>query len=797
MSHDIQTPGSQTDSPADESAQSNQAPSGTNGGFDSVATQYRAMQEAQLLHEETINQLREEVRGQREKLAELARTSPSAKTGQVDIVMMRLTELERKIGEGAPDPLINEIVHRLAALENDGPMRGAKDPRVDEVYKQLDSLRQKVDGAKTDDSRTDDVVLRIASLEAAFRRAAQSRDPEEVQARIDSLAEELNDRQEAELAELRNSLAEAARAASEAAEQSAGDSVSASALEALTERLSTVEQQLGGLASQEQLTAFGEQLAQLDRKLAEQPADEPNTALDEITNRVEAVEQKLAEQPAAESGTAALDEIANRVEAVEQKLTERPEDEPNTAVLEEIANRVDAIERKLESSSDDGTSDQLKALETKLAGLESSPEVATLQQRVESLTSQIAESDTPHRLLELSGRLRSLENRLEEQPDKSEETDQLSRRLANFELELQSIKADARPPAEAASAPSNLVERLDELENRISEVESSSRLEDAHTRLKTIEDQWAALGDPTDIGRRLTVLEMDDKAVDPRVAELAQRVAAFEEKPLESASDSRLEQLNETVTELRTQLETVSRDSASALAELPARLARLEAQVREIPAPGAVESGESATISLLQSNLQNLGLRLDELANQSATPTHDPRVSELVARVEWVERKASSLPDSSDAGLEELKERLARLEQAQTGGGGEEMSPGVRAEIASRLNAIEEALSAQGSQGVQQTSDIEGALRQETERLNQWARSTIDEIGELRARIDSLSSSSGSGSGLDAEAVEALGVQISNGLNTSEVKSLRGQMYFVYLSIGVLFALVLYLLVAG
>ena len=90
--------------------------------------------------------------------------------------------------------------------------------------------------------------------------------------------------------------------------------------------------------------------------------------------------------------------------------------------------------------------------------------------------------------------------------------------------------------------------------------------------------------------------------------------------------------------------------------------------------------------------------------------------------------------------------------------------------------------------------DVEALLRKETERWNQWARSTIDEIGELRGRVDGLG---GKTSGLDAESVEALGIQISNGLNTSEVKSLRAQMYFVYLSIGVLWALVLYLLFAG
>ena len=763
MSNETQTHESQP-----ESAQ------GSNG-FDNVAAQYRAMQEAQLLHEETINQLREEVRGQREKLAELANANPAAKTGQVDVVMLRLSELERKIGEGAPDPLINEIAHRLAALENEGPMRGAKDPRVDEALKQIEGLRQKIETAGGKDSRTDDVVLRIASLEGAFRRAAQSRDPEEVQARMDALAEELRSRQESELDDIRAGFTEVVEKASEAAAKIEDNASTAEALDALAERMSKVEQQLGGLAPREQLTAFGEQLAELDRKLAAQN----------------------------------VDEIDSRVRALE----ERPAPQLDATELEEISNRVEAVEHKLAESDAGSTLEQLQKFEVKLTELESLPQVTQLEQRIESLASQVGESDASQRLLELAGRLRSLENRLDEAPEKGgDDVSELSARLSEVEQataskaslidlnrlqsELRSIQTDAGPARGSGDAPpADLTARLDELEKRIVDAESSSRLEDAHARLKDVEEKWAALGDPADIGRRLTVIEMDDKAADPRVDELLQRLTALEEKPFESVSDERLQELSKTVSDLRAELETVSQDRMPALTELPSRLSSLEAQVRELAARPAGEGSQPEGAAELRSELEGLAQRIEQIASQPSAPANDPRVSELIARIDWVERQAATAAEPSSAGLAELRTRLEQLEQGTPSGeDGEGLSAGARAEIAARLSALEEALAAQGQQG-QGTGDVEALLHQETERWNQWARSTVEEIGELRDQLGKLGGASTPG--IDPEALEAIGIQISNGLNNSEVRSLRAQMYFVYLSIGVLWALILYLLIAG
>ena len=750
MSNETQTPASQPDSAQGQ---------GSNG-FDNVAAQYRAMQEAQILHEETINQLREEIRGQREKIAELAKANPSSKGGQVDVLMLRLTELERKMGEGAPDPLINEIVHRLAALENNGPARGAKDPRVDEVYKQLDDLRQQMENAGAKDARTDDVVLRIASLEGAFRRAAQSRDPEEVQARIDSLAEELASRQEAELADLRKSFGEAAQAASQAAEQSAGNSAAEAALENLTSRLEGAEERLGKSASLEQLTALGEQLAALDRKLSEQPDAE-------IESRVKALEER-------EAPVVDLSAVTGRLESLESKFSGQPD--------AEIEARVKALEEK-------------PAAEADLSGV---------NDRLESVERKLEDGDTSQRLLELAGRLRSLENKLEAGPADTGDLQRLNDRLeqleqsaapktaltdiARLDAELRSLQSlEGKPDSDSGG---DLAARLAELEERVTDAESASRLEDAHARLGKLETKWESLGDPQDVGRRLTVLELADKQADPRVEELVQRLAALETKAQAPAVDGASSELRSHVAELRAQFATLSKTETSN--ELASRLSSLEEKVGEIASrPAAESTGEPQDVSGLRDEVRSLALRLEQLAEEPPKATaQDPRVSELAARIDYVERRAQSLSSSVD--LDDLSARLEKLEQAApSASGDEELSSGVKAEIAARLGALEEAV-AQGKAGGD--ADFEGLLRKETERWNQWARSTIDEIGEIRGRVDSLG---GSGSGIDAESLESLSIQISNGLNTSEVKALRAQMYFVYLALGVVWALLMYVLFTG
>ncbi|MEZ5361980.1 MAG: hypothetical protein R2748_06435 [Bryobacterales bacterium] len=772
-------------------------------GFESVAAQYRAMQEAQLLHEETINQLREEVRGQRERLAELAKTNPSQKSSQIDIVMVRLTELERKIGEGAPDPLLNEIVHRLAALENAGPSRGARDPRVDDVQAKLEELRKKVGEPGASDSRTDDLVLRIASLERAFRRAAQSRDADEVQARIESLAAELQKRQHDELSELRESLSEVARSAQASASESE-DLVSAAALEELSARLASIESNLAETAPRERVEELGRQLLALESQLT--------NGLQGVTPRLQSLEERLEQQQAGDL----LEQVAERVDALESRLAEQ-----NGVDQEAITQQIESVRERLD------------ALSSRVIEAPAAEQLASLAEKIQALEARAAAPADNRALVEIEAKLARLENTVSNRPGAAE--------WARLETELNALRVEA---TQAPRFPSDLAKRLEELEKRLSDAESASRLEDADARLGTLESKMLALGEPHDIGRRLTVLEMDDaKAQDPRMDDVLVRLAALETKPFETLSDNGLEELKERVAGLHEELGKVSTERLAAVSELPERLARLEAKVQEAQRSAPEDSERGELLAALESRLQALGARveeiaaqpaaesaldkrvpdlqvrleqveqkvssvhpeakehllsltsrLDELAARPAGGASDARVSELAARLEWLERNTDREPSAaSDLDVEAIKRRLTLLEEKLQGSSGSAGFPaGMQAELAARLHALEQGLESLQESGGNGAMDVAGALKAETDRWNQWARSTMQEIADLREHIESTGVSAGGG--IDAESVEALSVQISNSLNTSEVKALRGQMYFVYLALGIIWALLMYAL---
>ena len=73
-----------------------------------------------------------------ERVAELEeRLTTFGEDSRVDAIMMRVAELERKFGEGTPDPLVNEIIHRLGALEGTRPAAAGDNSRLDEVEAQL------------------------------------------------------------------------------------------------------------------------------------------------------------------------------------------------------------------------------------------------------------------------------------------------------------------------------------------------------------------------------------------------------------------------------------------------------------------------------------------------------------------------------------------------------------------------------------------------------------------------------------------------------------------------------------
>ena len=74
--------------------------SGGKEGDSIISSQYKALQEAQFLHEETLRQLRGEIQAQKQKISEIAddQQESAQPPARLDAIFLRLSELERKIG---------------------------------------------------------------------------------------------------------------------------------------------------------------------------------------------------------------------------------------------------------------------------------------------------------------------------------------------------------------------------------------------------------------------------------------------------------------------------------------------------------------------------------------------------------------------------------------------------------------------------------------------------------------------------------------------------------------------------
>ena len=85
-------------------------------------------------------------------------------------------------------------------------------------------------------------------------------------------------------------------------------------------------------------------------------------------------------------------------------------------------------------------------------------------------------------------------------------------------------------------------------------------------------------------------------------------------------------------------------------------------------------------------------------------------------------------------------------------------------------------------------------VEQETSRWSTWAGQTGDQVKELRRRVQKLSEG-GAGEGLSQELIRGLGESISEGLSRNagkDLKTIKSQMYFVFFTIGMIYALGIY-----
>ena len=262
------------------------------------------------------------------------------------------------------------------------------------------------------------------------------------------------------------------------------------------------------------------------------------------------------------------------------------------------------------------------------------------------------------------------------------------------------------------------------------------------------------------------MLEMSPQGDPSKLEEFAHRLKAIERSPVPAAE--------------------ASADVSAELAELRERLAELE----ERPADGgAGDPRVSEVLGRIESIERSLPA-------DGAVPS-DPRVSELIARVEALSAASSS--EDSGGGtvlLREIKDRLEALESASTDG----PLGSLNAELSARFAEIEERFSQTGSGSSSGDSgEFSALLQQESEKWSQLTRKTLSDVGELRQQVAALENreapeGSGEAGGAATPNLEAIGKAISSSLNGAEVKALRSQMYFIYFTIGMLWALGLYFL---
>jgi polyhydroxyalkanoate synthesis regulator phasin len=296
------------------------------------------------------------------------------------------------------------------------------------------------------------------------------------------------------------------------------------------------------------------------------------------------------------------------------------------------------------------------------------------------------------------------------------------------------------------------------------------------------------------------------------VEDITARILAMEERVGEAGGDPRLDEVLYRLTALE---QTGVPASDSRVMELSARLSSLEKSL-----PGG---------KLADSRVDELLDRLEAL-EETRGEGPDPRIGEVLARLDNVE--SDSREWSSTAGVDALAERVATLESQNGGAAGtaavEPLIDEVRSQVAAleeRLPRLEQNISeahthavqpgqleqmsgeirrqiaeleerlAQIQQTAQRDSEILGKLN--PDRLVQWTRETQDEIGELREQVAQLrefgTGTAEGGSGISLGAIQALGDRISEGMknlsgSTREMKALRNQMYFVYFTIGMIYA---------
>ena len=763
-----------------------------------AAEQYRSVQEAQLSHERSIEELREEVRKYREQLASLSSRSPGPAI-PIDAVKLRLDALEQKIGESASDPLLNEIVHRLAALESGAGPR-SNDPRVREIAVEVEKLQKRSANPAPPDPRTDDLVLRIASLESGLKRSQDSSSEARLLfTRVEKLETEAQDAQQQRFAQLGQQVQEVR----ERLEQHTGELPAPEVLS----RLSGVEAALEGCVTG---SSF-EQLSSKVQGLEESPELEDA----EARARLESLESSAATQEA-------LEALSSKLDALENK----PESATEWARADEVAEQVSHLKVEVsefrEQLSGHANLASVAKLEERLGELESANSDSAWMPAEEARTqftelqSRIANQSGQDSLSELEIRLTQLET-FSANPELGGHADlaavtKLEERLV--ELEGEYALSAWMPAEEAQTQFTELRERLasqtdqdslSELDARITQLEtaganaeSGSHADEAslarlEERLSKVEganstSEWM----PAEEARaQLNELKerLAGQSDQGSLSELEDRLAQIEASGLSSDGIS-AEEVRRTVADLESKIEKGSLETSQEKpwSELQSRLDLLETSGAE----GL--DGEHPRLLQLSDRLHDLEQRLEAVSIGDGDPEVGTRLADLGNHVSTLLANQSDGGGGIDPGaFTELQERFAQFESRPANS-----TDGVLRERLAQIESVHESIFEPGLQEL--TERLRTLEESKTEAGNdetwsQWARNTLAEVGELRQEVENLRQSGAAGGSLDEGSLVQLGKGISESMNKAETRSLRAQMYFVYFTLGMLWMVVLYFVI--
>jgi hypothetical protein len=707
-------------------------------GDSRIVSQYKALQEAQFLHEETLRQLRGEIQAQKQRIADIAGDKGSAQPpAGLDAIHLRLSELERKIGEDTSDPLINEIAHRLAALESSGG-RGP-DSRIDRLSEKIEELRRKASVPHTD-PRTDEMALRIASVEGSLRRAQQAFDGETLTGQIQELqaaARDASAKVAQELADLRRQLT-----AAQAQTQPDWSS-----------RFDQLESRFAQVTEKSEIEELTERLAQLEQSETE---DLNAARLEAVAEKVEALAVKL--NSTADSST--VTELRQKLAELEgQVLASAP-----GPLADALSARVDQLQEAIEAQS---TSDAMLALQQRLAALEAQDEqspdaaeaVAELRERCDALSERLAaipEIDI------YSGRIAAIESKLDELPAGESGVAELRERLSAIEKS---------GPAENDGRLAELTARLRALELQAGQ--SSSPTDDARIdRLSTRLDQLELTGGSSSLTNQINELR---ERVAALTGQLREGAAGPETKAI-SRIDERLALLESSAPTALQRIEKLEKREPVSTSDQADAIAELRQRVDQLVNSGA---GDSSTADVLH----EIGMRVQALERNGdsgsggSSPALSEELNERIARLEATVAESGGMPRAE---LHSIVERLSYLEQSGAPSEAGGPPPKIVEQLIDRYKEIDERLSLMEEIG----AGVSGGGP------SQATNSVSAEIAELRAQLIQLQES-GSGPGVPENFVGKLAEKISAGIANSEVKAIQLQMYVVYFFLALVGALAL------